>query len=81
MWTSVCTWRIYWSRRFQPHEVAASNRNVLGRAIHDGAAEKCAIGENLQNPWSELAGEAIMLCMEPLCVRMMQLASFTFSFT
>jgi hypothetical protein len=28
-----------------------------------------------------LAGEAIMLCMEPLCVRMMQLASFTLSFT
>jgi hypothetical protein len=30
---------------------------------------------------SGLAGEAIMLCMEPLCVRMMQLASFTLSFT
>jgi hypothetical protein len=30
---------------------------------------------------SGLAGEAIMLCLEPLCVRMMQLASFTFSFT
>jgi hypothetical protein len=34
-------------------------------------------GENV----SGLAGEAIMLCMEPLCVRMMQLASFTLSFT
>jgi hypothetical protein len=34
-------------------------------------------GENV----SGLAGEAIMLCMEPLCVRMMQLASFAFSFT
>jgi hypothetical protein len=34
-------------------------------------------GENV----SGLAGEAILLCMEPLCVRMMQLASFTFSFT
>jgi hypothetical protein len=33
-------------------------------------------GENV----SGLAGEAIMLCMEPLCVRMMQLAFFTFSF-
>jgi hypothetical protein len=30
---------------------------------------------------SGLAGEVIMLCMEPLCVRMMQLASFTLSFT
>jgi hypothetical protein len=30
---------------------------------------------------SGLAGEAIMLCMEPMCVRMMQLASFTLSFT
>jgi hypothetical protein len=30
---------------------------------------------------SGLAGEAIMLCLEPLCVRIMQLASFTFSFT
>jgi hypothetical protein len=30
---------------------------------------------------SGLAGEAIMLCMEPLCVRMMQSASFTLSFT
>jgi hypothetical protein len=30
---------------------------------------------------SGLAGEAFMLCMEPLCVRMMQLASFTLSFT
>jgi hypothetical protein len=28
-----------------------------------------------------LAGEVIMLRMEPLCVRMMQLASFTLSFT
>jgi hypothetical protein len=27
------------------------------------------------------AGEVIMLCMEPLCSRMMQLASFTLSFT
>jgi hypothetical protein len=26
---------------------------------------------------SGLAGEVIMLCMEPLCVRMMQLASLT----
>jgi hypothetical protein len=34
-------------------------------------------GENV----SGLAGEAIMLCMEPLCVRMMQLAFFTLSFT
>jgi hypothetical protein len=34
-------------------------------------------GENV----SGLAGEAIMLCMEPLCVRMMQLAFFAFSFT
>jgi hypothetical protein len=34
-------------------------------------------GENV----SGFAGEAIMLCMEPLCVRMMQLASFTLSFT
>jgi hypothetical protein len=34
-------------------------------------------GENV----SGLAGEAIMLCMEPFCVRMMQLASFTLSFT
>jgi hypothetical protein len=34
-------------------------------------------GENV----SGLAGEAIMLCMEPLCVRMMQSASFTLSFT
>jgi hypothetical protein len=30
---------------------------------------------------SGLAGEAVMLCMEPLCVRMMQLAFFTLSFT
>jgi hypothetical protein len=30
---------------------------------------------------SGLAGEAIMLNMEPLCVRMMQLAFFAFSFT
>jgi hypothetical protein len=30
---------------------------------------------------SGLAGAAIMLCMEPLCARMMQLASFTSSFT
>jgi hypothetical protein len=28
-----------------------------------------------------LAAETIMLCMQPLRVRMMQLASFTFSFT
>jgi hypothetical protein len=35
-------------------------------------------GENV----SGLAGEpAIMLCKEPLCVRMMQLASFALSFT
>jgi hypothetical protein len=27
------------------------------------------------------ADEVIVLCMEPLCVRMMQLASFTLSFT
>jgi hypothetical protein len=30
---------------------------------------------------SGLAGEAIMLCMGPLCVRVVQLASFTFIFT
>jgi hypothetical protein len=34
-------------------------------------------GENV----SGLVGEAIVLCMERLSVRMMQLASFTFSFT
>jgi hypothetical protein len=34
-------------------------------------------GENV----SGLACEEIMLCMDPLCVRMMQLASFTFSIT
>jgi hypothetical protein len=34
-------------------------------------------GENV----SGLVCEAIMLCMEPLCVRMMQLASFTFTFS
>jgi hypothetical protein len=34
-------------------------------------------GENV----SGLAGEAIVLCMEPLRVRMMQLASFTLAFS
>jgi hypothetical protein len=48
----------------------------LGRCAPKEADLPIYSGENV----SGLVGEAIMLCMEPLCVRMMQLASFTFSF-
>jgi hypothetical protein len=53
---------------------------VLSSQVGVLCPERSKFAESGENV-SGLAGEAVMLCMEPLCVRMMQLASFTLSFT